>query len=124
MSFRGASVSQDQLFDAIRFEVAVRYLGRLLYGDAEDFDTPEQRWDFYSRLHRFATIEAMPVEVKNFTAKIAEPADADLQAYFDNYKDQFSIPTNPEPGSKRPRKRRSAISRPRSRTSSRKRNRK
>ncbi len=98
--FAGEPISQDQLFDGIRYELMVTRLVALLGTDATDLGTPDQRWDYFVRHYRLATIEAMPVEVKDFTAKIADPDNADLQAFFEKYKDQYSTPTSPEPGFK------------------------
>jgi hypothetical protein len=100
VTFMGQSISEDQLFDGLRFELMQQRLAVLLGTDATDLSTPDQRWDYFVRHYRLATIEAMPVEVKDFTAKVPDPDDKDLQAYFEKYKDQYTTPTSPEPGFK------------------------
>ncbi|HEV2972095.1 MAG TPA: hypothetical protein VGY55_19135 [Pirellulales bacterium] len=95
-------LSQDQLFDALRFELQARNLERLLISDVGSPGTPEQRYDYFSRLYRKATIQVMPVAVKDFADKVPDPTDNELRAFFEKYKDDLSNPISPEPGFKEP----------------------
>jgi hypothetical protein len=94
----------EQIFDALRFELEVRSFGELLYSDSMGGVTPEQWYDYYSRLHRNAIIQVLPVEVKDFVAKVPDPSEGDLRAFFEKYKDDFSRPESPAPGFKVPPK--------------------
>jgi hypothetical protein len=95
-------LSQSQLFDALRFELQARNLYRLLISDVGSPGTPEQRYDYFSRLYRKATIQVMPVAVKDFADKVPDPNDAELRAFFEKYKDDLSNPNSPDPGFKEP----------------------
>jgi hypothetical protein len=95
-------LSQDQLFEALRFELQARNLERLLISDVASPGTPEQRYDYFSRLYRKATIQVMPVAVKDFADKVPAPNDAELRAFFEKYKDDLGNPNSPEPGFKKP----------------------
>jgi hypothetical protein len=92
----------EQIFDALRFELEVRNFEELLLSDERGDITPEQWYDYYSRLHRNATIQVLPVEVKDFVAKVPDPSEGDLRAFFEKYKDDFSRPDSPAPGFKVP----------------------
>ena len=92
----------EQIFDALRFELEVRNFEELLLSDEMGDITPEQWYDYYSRLHRYATIQVLPVEVKDFVAKVPDPSEGDLRAFFEKYKDDFSRPDSPAPGFKVP----------------------
>jgi hypothetical protein len=100
---RGSAAQlSNQFFEAMRFELLANNFARLLFNDANEYDTPEQRWDYYSRLERTATVQVMPVAVKDFVDKVPTPANDELTALFDKYKDQLSQPESPEPGFKVP----------------------
>lgn len=95
-----SSVNQlsDQLFENLRFELLADNFGRLLLHDAIDYDTPEQRWDYFSRLYREATVQVLPVSVSDFVSKVPTPSNDELQSMFDKYKDRLKRPSLPEPG--------------------------
>lgn len=64
--------------------------------------TPAQRWDYYSRLKRLATIELIPVSVADYVDKIKAPSETTLQEFFEAHKDKYPNPSSPEPGFRRP----------------------
>lgn len=103
-------ITPEQLIDAFRFELQ-SYFMRILLSDYDTATaTPEQRFDYFTRVNRKATIQVLPVEVKDFVSKVAAPSDAELRAFFEQYKDQFVVPysnqlgypNSADPGFKQP----------------------
>ena len=88
----------------MHFELETNKLLELLESDLLSGMTPEQRYDYFGRLHRRAVIQVLPVEVKDFVNKVPNPADSDLRALFEKYKEYMSSPDSPEPGFKVPPK--------------------
>jgi hypothetical protein len=66
--------------------------------------TPAERWEYFSRVKKMAAIEAVPVEVAGFVQRVDDPGDKDLQAFFDEYKNQYATPNLPDPGFREPPK--------------------
>ena len=66
--------------------------------------TPGQRWDYYCRVNREATIACVPVKVENFVGEIKKPDDETLKAYFEKYKDRTPNPYSSEPGFRTPQR--------------------
>ena len=93
-----AGVLSDELFDNLRFELLAQNFFNLLTRDAIPYDTPEERWDYFSRLNRQATVETLPVAVKDFVDKVPNPESGELQALYDKDKDRLPQPESPEPG--------------------------
>jgi hypothetical protein len=102
-ALHSAGISQDQLFSLLRNQFLARRL-------VDQFNvslaatTPEQRWDYYQRLHRRAVIEVAGLPVSDYTAGVADPGDAVLKAYFEKYKTHFHHPALPAPGFKEPKR--------------------
>ncbi len=95
----GTHLTAKQLVEDLRFEMELEALGTLLGSDIYEISTPEQRWDYFSRLNRRATVEVLPVAVKDFVGKVkATPSDAELKSFFEVYKNDFSSPDSPTPG--------------------------
>ena len=88
----------DQLFEAMRFELLAKNFETLLLSDSIDYGTPEQRWDYFSRLYREATVQVLPVSVSDFVSKVPTPSNDELEAMFNQYKDQLKRPEFPQPG--------------------------
>jgi hypothetical protein len=100
---QNSRLTARQLVDALRFELELAVLTNLLHSDVLEIDTPQQRWDYFSELNRRATVEVLPVAVKDFVGKVkATPSDSELKSFFEKYKDAFSSPDSPEPGFKEP----------------------
>ena len=105
------SISQSNLFDALRFELAVLKLKEMFrpvlsrregMGVVFRGDTPADRWDYFCRLNRKVTAEMLPLAVDKFVGNVPNPTDAQLVAFYDQYKDSFPQPDSPTPGFKQP----------------------
>ena len=94
-------VSQNRLFEALRTELlASRFT--LMYTAGLRVIPPAQRFDYFSRLSRKATIEYAPVVVSTLLDKVREPSKAEVQAFYERYRDRLPSPDSPEPGFKQP----------------------
>jgi|GEM_PF-702367 len=98
---REMHVSERQLFEAFRTELAARQMLEMI-----DFSTtpttPAQRWDYYQRLNRRATVELVAEPVAKYIDRIPDPEEATLREFFEKYKEKYSDPISPEPGFRRP----------------------
>ena len=94
---RGRGFTEEQLFAALREELSARRLEEMFKVSIQSF-TPAQRWDYYCRLNRKATVELAGVKVKDFTAKVAVPDDATLEKFFEKHKSAYAAADSPEPG--------------------------
>ncbi len=100
---QGMSMSQGRLFDALRTELlAAQYTQMFQVGLAAT--PPAQRWDYFERVNRRATVELLAVPVANYLSAVSDPKDAELRKFFDKYNDQLQQPGSPEPGFKQPKK--------------------
>jgi len=66
--------------------------------------TPAQRWEFYQRLKRKATVEALAVSAADFIGEIANPSDDTVAAFYEEFKGAEPRPGSPDPGFKIPQK--------------------
>ena len=91
-------ITPVQLFDILRHEMlALR--ARELFMVSLGGTTPAQRWDYFTRLKRKATIEVVPVRVDDYIAKVEEePSKETLRAFFEEHRDAYAFPRSPEPG--------------------------
>ncbi len=108
---RNGQISQADLFDALRNELAVmhareafsplfvRFNGRNYFFRG---DTPGDRWDYFGRLNRKVTAEMIAVPVENFIGEISDPSAAELQKFYDQYKNVEQQPGSPTPGFRQP----------------------
>ncbi len=98
---REMHVTDRQLFEALRTELAARQMLELI-----DFSTapttPAQRWDYYQRLNRRATVELVAEPVAKYVDRVGEPEEATLRDFFEKYKENYYDPTSPDPGFRRP----------------------
>ncbi len=94
-------VSQRDVFDALRTELAARNMF-LLFQTGFSGDPPGWRWDYFCRLERQATIEAVPVVVESVTGEVPEPTVAELRSFFERYKDDLPEPRSTDPGFREP----------------------
>ncbi len=102
-TLRSAGMSQDQLFNLLRKQfLAMRLVQQ--FNVSLGATTPEQRWDYYQRLHRRAAIEVAGLPVSDFTGDVNDPGDTVLKAYFEKYKTQLHNPALPTPGFKEPKR--------------------
>ncbi|NMC20840.1 MAG: hypothetical protein GYA33_10520, partial [Thermogutta sp.] len=103
-------VDEDALFSGMNLALlALRYAElsgvdpwRFLPGYAGE--TPGQRWDYFLRLHRKASVELAEIPVEKFAAKVTPPSDAQLREFFEKYKTRLPQPNSPDPGFKVPEK--------------------
>ena len=93
--------NQQRLFDLLRYELLALRI-RVMFNVSLAGTTPAQRWDYYTRLKRLATIEAIPVPVANYVGQVQDPDEQTLRDFFEKYKDNYPDPTSPEPGFRRP----------------------
>jgi hypothetical protein len=106
----GQRVSSQQIFDALREEllsirVVLLFLNGLGVADEtylRPLDTPAERWDYFRRLERQATVQVLPVAVAEFTEDVGKPSEEQLQELFEKYKQEFPSPESPEPGFRQP----------------------
>lgn len=89
------------LFESLRTALTARNM-LLLFQTGFSGDPPGWRWDFYKRLEQTATVEAFPVAVEDLAVSVPEPADADLRAFFETYKNDLPVARSPDPGFKEP----------------------
>ena len=99
--FSRAGLSAEQFFSLMRDEL-------LAYGLRNEFrvslyaSTPGQRWDYFNRLNRKATIEAIPVPVADYVKQVPNPKEEVLKTFFEENKERYPSPDSPEPGFHRP----------------------
>jgi len=98
------AVGQNQIFDALRYEIKVQTARGLLAPRAPL--APEQYWDIFKKLRMSQVMEVSPVPVEDFLDKVESPSETELQAWFDQYKDKEPNRSRDEfsPGFKQPRK--------------------
>ncbi len=63
---------------------------------------PGQRWDYFQRFSRRATVEVLPVSVDSVVDHEKTPDQATLKAFFEKHKNQLPSPNSPEPGFRQP----------------------
>ena len=105
----GGRLTQSQLFDAIRMEMAayrVRILanGSAFNGNLTDTAiSPGQSYEYFKRMYRQMEAEVMPVAVEDFVDKVVEePTESEIAELYDEYKDTYPSPITPTPGFKEP----------------------
>ncbi|MEE8452242.1 MAG: SurA N-terminal domain-containing protein [Thermoguttaceae bacterium] len=91
-------ITQVQLFDVLRHELLAMRAGQL-FRISLGGTTPAQRWDYFKRLKRMATIEVVPVRVADFLENVEEePSEETLRAFFEEHRETYANPNFPEPG--------------------------
>jgi hypothetical protein len=97
-------MTKNYFFDLMRGELAKRQL-MILHNLSVQGLTPAQRWDYYCRANRKATIECVALPVERFVGQVKnEPTQAELEAFFKQYKAQTPKPDSPDPGFTEPKK--------------------
>jgi hypothetical protein len=94
-------VSQRDVFDTLKTEIAARNMF-LLFQTGFSGDPPSWRWDYFCRLERQATIEAVPVVVESVADEVRQPTVGELRTFFDRYKDDLPAPRSIDPGFREP----------------------
>ncbi|MGA2032646.1 MAG: hypothetical protein ABSG68_10340 [Thermoguttaceae bacterium] len=107
---RGGGLSEIQLFGYLRDELLALRL-RDIFQVHPNFSNlnlftlatpPGQRWDYYCRLNRHATVELAAVPAANFVSQVPDPSDEELNAFFEKHKATYPTPESPEPGFHQP----------------------
>ncbi len=96
-------LSQLQLFEMLRQEIlAMRFQDMFVISLGAT--TPDQRWDYFTRLKRRAAIEALPVEVADFIDYEVDPGDGVLEPFFQANRERDPNPYDPTPGFREPKR--------------------
>ena len=88
-----SGMSEPQLFAILREELLALRLRALFHqitppNQLNEFGLalpPGQRWDYFKRVSRYATVELAPVPVERFLKDVPEPSDADLKKFFETH---------------------------------------
>ncbi len=111
MSVGRQGASQDFVLDALREEMLARnYLASYVF--AFDTNLPEQRWQDWLHVNDRVVVEAAAIPAESLLVDVPEPSEAELVAFFDEYKDDEPMPQrignielpSPDPGFAEPRK--------------------
>lgn len=102
------SVTQNQMperqfLDAMRRELlAVRY--QLLFEQGLLPTTPAAAWQYFNRLNRQLSFEAVPFRAEDYLAQVDEPSDAEVVATYEAGKERYPSRYSTEPGFRRMKK--------------------
>ncbi len=111
MPVGGRQASIDFVIDALREEMLARnYLQSYVF--AFDTNLPEQRWRDWLYVNDRVVVEAAAIPAESMLVDVKDPTDAELAAFFDEYKDNEPMPQlvmgvelpSPNPGFALPRK--------------------
>ncbi|HWB01057.1 MAG TPA: hypothetical protein VG713_21345 [Pirellulales bacterium] len=95
-------ITRGYLYDALRTELAAaKYRQFFLMGMQS---TPAERWEYYARLKRRATVELVGLSAADLLSQVPEPSERELLAFFDAHKQQLPQPGSPKPGFRVPQK--------------------
>lgn len=101
------SVAREQLFAQLRLELQAQQLRVFaasgMFTMPPDFpSTPLSAWDYYNRMNRRVTLEALPVNVEDFVDQVeASPSESEIKELYEDGKERYPDPASPEPGFKR-----------------------
>jgi hypothetical protein len=91
ISLNGKGASIDYVLDALREEMLARnYLASYYY--ALETELPEDRWRDWLRVNDRVVAEAVAIPAESLLTDVKEPTDAELKAFFDEYKDAPPVP--------------------------------
>jgi hypothetical protein len=103
--FTGHGMSQRTFFYAMKDVLLANRMQQLfLAGLDVSASTPEQRWEYFGRLMRQATIESFPVPVARYVADIAEPDKKTVEKFFNDHQNDYVRGDSPVPGFREPYK--------------------
>lgn len=94
--------SENELIGALKDELLARRLQRLSMPNLIALAPPAQRWEFFTRLNRYATAEVAVVPVESFVNQVPAPSDAQLKEFFEKHKQAEPNPDSPVPGFREP----------------------
>ncbi|NLF06887.1 MAG: hypothetical protein GX594_02775 [Pirellulaceae bacterium] len=102
-AFKNAGINARIFFDLMHDELLALKLRESFRPSLQSL-TPAQRWDYYCRIFKRASIEAVPVPVADYIDRIEDPGDAVLREFHAKYHDKLPAPYSPEPGFKEPQR--------------------
>lgn len=102
-TFNQVGVSPRIFFELMRDELLALKL-KESFAPSLQAVTPGQRWDYFCRVFKKASIEAVPVPVESYFAKIEDPGDEVLKPFFMQYREELPKPDSPKPGFKKPQR--------------------
>jgi hypothetical protein len=99
---RDLGITEAELFNVLREElqaaqVLAMDLPPAVQANTGPIQTPLTYWKQYKMLQVRQALDVVAVPVSEFVAKVPEPNDAELQQFFDRYKNQLPTPQG-EPG--------------------------
>lgn len=77
-------LSESELYDAIREELRIRLA--FVHVAPREVVTPEQYWDQYEKLTVRKELDVVAVPVKDFSSEIPDPANTELEGYFNQFR--------------------------------------
>jgi hypothetical protein len=96
---RSVGFSDQQLLDELRAnQLANQYYAMMLGLDEFTGVSPEQRWEYFQRLNRAVSIEALPVKVEDFVGQVSTPDENQLQTLYEQHKHDVARRELPTPG--------------------------
>lgn len=96
-------VSQAQFFEAMRREMlAIRFTDLFQRGITPA--TPSAIFDYWERLNRRLSFEAVPFEAADYLARVGEPESKEVEQLFEQGKERYPRPDSPDPGFRRLKK--------------------
>jgi hypothetical protein len=96
-------LTENQFFDIMREQLQALEISRLFTLSLQGI-SPAQRWDYFCQLRRQANVELIALAVEQFVSDTLNPGEAEIKAYFEQYKDKLPNPESPEPGFRIPQK--------------------
>jgi len=96
-----AGMSQQELFDVLRTELAARSMLQL-HASGFRGDPPGWQWDYFRRLDQRATVEVVPVVVEGFATQVPAPSDLQLRDLYAKFKDDLPQARSADPGFREP----------------------
>ena len=107
----GSSAFEEGLIDII---LAEKYSQYQFYGQRSPYGiafgstifpvTVQRQWNAFCKTHRTAALDVVPVTAESCLAKTAEPTEAEVKAFFEQYKNTLPAPENGTIGFKIPMK--------------------
>ena len=96
-------VSRKSIYDALGAEIRSRIAFQM--SAPLNPQSPGEYWKFYRQLKVRESLEVAAVPVSQFAADVEKPADPELEAFFEKYKDKLpNQPPEYEPGFRQPRR--------------------
>ncbi|MDZ4847784.1 MAG: hypothetical protein SGI77_00685 [Pirellulaceae bacterium] len=103
----GESLNKFDMYNYLRDEIAKQIMVQLGYSALaftnQSIVTPSKNWLNFQKFQQRAKIEAYPVFVDQYLAKVtAKPSEQELRTLYNEGKDRIVPPNSPEPGFRRP----------------------